>query len=104
MRAFRSILGALLATLYGLAFLWAYYDYQQRAGQWLADIGLAVLALPFTLTGRFLAAGAFDFAGDETFKVIGAAVFCCALAYIAGALVEGVLRALYGLLRRGPAA
>jgi hypothetical protein len=38
--------------------------------------------------------------GDETGKVIAAALFCCALAYIAGAIVEWILRRLWRLARR----
>ena len=44
---------------------------------------------------RWLAGGSFDFSGDATARVIAAAAFCCALAYLAGALVEAVIRAVF---------
>jgi hypothetical protein len=44
---------------------------------------------------RWLAGGSYDFSGDATAKVVAAAAFCCALAYLAGALAEAVFRALF---------
>ncbi|MGD0183738.1 MAG: hypothetical protein ABSC25_00630 [Roseiarcus sp.] len=91
----RSAIGAIFAALYAAAFGAAYLDYLGKAGQWLADIWLVLVALPFTIAMRWLAGGSFDFSGDATAKVIAAAAFCCALAYLAGALVEAVLRAVF---------
>ena len=50
MKAMKSAAGAALAALYAAAFGAAYVDYLHRAGQWFADIWLALAALPFTLT------------------------------------------------------
>jgi hypothetical protein len=95
MKALKSAAGAALAALYAAAFGAAYVDYLHRAGQWFADIWLALAALPFTLTMRWLAGGSYNFSGDATAKVVAAAAFCCALAYLAGALAEAVFRALF---------
>ena len=95
MRAMKSATGGVFAALYAAAFGAAYLDYLGKAGQWLADIWLVLVALPFTIAMRWLAGGSFDFSGDATAKVIAAAAFCCALAYLAGALVEAVLRAVF---------
>jgi hypothetical protein len=100
----KSATGAVFAGLYAAAFVAAYIDYLHKTGQWLADIWLVLIALPFTSAMRWLAGGSYDFTGDATARVIGAAVFCCALAYLAGALIEAVVRALFrfttGLLRK----
>jgi len=96
MRSLKSVLGAALAALYALAFVAAYVDYLRKAGQWFADLWLVLAALPFTFAMRALA-GAYDFSGDETARVIAAAAFCCALAYLAGAIVEALLRAAFRL-------
>ena len=96
MRALKSALGAALAALYALAFIAAYVDYLGKAGRWFADLWLLLAALPFTLTMRALA-GSYDFSGDETARVAAAAAFCCALAYIAGAIVEALLRGVFRL-------
>jgi hypothetical protein len=93
-RFLRSITGAIFATLYAAAFIAAYVDYLNKAGQWLADILLVLAAMPFILTMRFLADGSFDFGGADTLKVIAAALFCCALAWLCGAALEAVVRYL----------
>ena len=101
MKAMRSAIGAIFAALYAAAFGAAYLDYLGKAGQWLADIWLVLVALPFTIAMRWLAGGSFDFSGDATAKVIAAAAFCCALAYCAGAIVEAVLRAVFRFATSG---
>ncbi len=101
MKAMRSALGAILAALYAAAFGAAYADYLGKAGQWFADVWLVLVALPFTLTMRWLAGGSYDFSGDATARVIAAAAFCCALAYLAGALVEAVIRMGFRLATSG---
>jgi hypothetical protein len=95
--AANSTTGAALAALYAAAFVAAYVDFRGKAGQWLADIWLVLIALPFTATMRWLAGGSYDFSGDATARVIAAAVFCCALAYAIGALLETAVRALFRL-------
>lgn len=101
MKAARSATGAALAALYAAGFVAAYVDYVGKAGEWLADIWLVLVALPFTATMRWLAGGSYDFSGDATGRVIGAAVFCCALAYLAGAILEAGVRALIRLATLG---
>ena len=49
---------------------------------------------------RALNGGAFDFAGDMTARVIAAALFCSALAYVVGLIVETVVRAALRAARR----
>ena|SRR5208282_3056418 len=97
MKAMKSAIGAVFAALYAGGFAAAYVDYLGKAGQWFADVWLALIALPFTITMRWLAGGSYDFSGDATAKVLAAAAFCCALAYLAGALVEAVIRAGFRL-------
>jgi hypothetical protein len=98
MRAMGSALGAIFAALYAAAFVAAYVDFLGKAGQWLADIWLVLIALPFTAAMRWLAGGSYDFSGDATARVIAAAAFCCALAYLGGALLETVARAVFRLI------
>jgi hypothetical protein len=100
-RPFLSLLGAALAALYLAAIIAGYVIYVQNAGQWLADLTLLLIAMPFTWTMSVLTSGAFSMSGDETGKVVAAALFCCALAYFAGAIAEGLLRTAWRLARRG---
>jgi hypothetical protein len=103
MRAARSIVGALLAALYAMAFAALYLDYLQHAGQWFADFKLILISLPFVLTMRFVNGGSFDLTGEDTLRLLGAALFGCVLAYILGALLQAVVRALVHLARGRPA-
>jgi hypothetical protein len=96
----KSATGAVFAALYAAAFGAAYVDFLGKAGQWFADIWLVLVALPFTLAMRWLAGGSYDFSGDATARVIAAAAFCCALAYLAGALVEAVIRVCFRFATR----
>jgi hypothetical protein len=98
-RAARSIVGALLAALYALVFAALYVDYLQHVGQWFADFKLILIALPFVLTIRFLNGGSFDLTGEDSAKLLGAALFGCVLAYIVGALLQAVVRGLLRLAR-----
>jgi hypothetical protein len=100
MRMFRSIIGALFGALYAAAFAFAYWDYMQKAGGWFADVWLVLIALPFTLTMRFLAGGVYRFTGADTGKVLLAALFCCALAWIVGAVLERIIRVAFSGIRR----
>jgi hypothetical protein len=96
-----SILGAALALLYAAAFVVGYVIYLGNAGQWLADLMLLLIALPFTWLMSALTDGAFSMSGDETLKVVIAALFCAALAYIVGAAIEWILRSLWRAVRGG---
>jgi hypothetical protein len=100
MRAARSIVGALLAALYAIGFVALYVDYLQHVGQWFADFKLILISLPFVLTLRFLNGGSFDLTGEDSLKLLGAALFGSALAYIVGALLQAVGSALFRLAGR----
>jgi hypothetical protein len=100
MKRLWSWTGLALAALYALAFVALYIDYLRRAGTWLADLPLALAALPFTLTMRALNGGSYAFSGDATARVIAAALFCSALAYVAGLVAETIVRAAVGAARR----
>jgi hypothetical protein len=95
----KSVLGALLAVLYALAFGVAYFKYASASGQWPEAQWLFLVALPYTLTMLRLV-GSVDFSGESLASVATAATFCCALAYLAGALVEAIWRAGFGWARR----
>jgi hypothetical protein len=85
-----------LALLYLAAFVAGYVVYLQSVGrQWFPDLLLLLIAIPFTWTMNVLTNGAFSMTGDETAKVMIAALFCAAMAYIAGAIVERLLRAMW---------
>src|SRR5208282_4315306 len=99
MKRLRSWTGVVFAALYALTFLALYVKYLMRAGTWFADLPLALAALPFTLTMRALNGGGYDFAGDMTGRVIAAALFCSALAYIVGLIVETFVRAAFSAMR-----
>ena len=99
MRATRSLLGVALAALYAAGFIVAYWLYVQAAGAFMADIWLSLAAIPYILTAATLT-GSSDFAADSIGEVLAAAAFCCALAYVAGALTELVLRGAWRLATR----
>jgi hypothetical protein len=92
--------GLILALVYALVLAALYLDYLRQAGTWFADLPLVLAALPFTLTMRALNGGGYDFAGDMTARVVAAAAFCSALAYLGGLVLENALRGLVALARR----
>lgn len=92
MRRFISWTGAAFAAVYAVAFIALYIDYVRRSGTWFADLPLSLIALPFTLVMRRLNGGSFEFGGDMTGRVIAACLFGAALAYLAGLIVETVVR------------
>ena len=92
MRGLKSWTGAVFASIYALAFVALYVDYLRRSGTWFADLPLSLAALPFTLVMRRLSGGSFDFGGSMTGRVIAAGLFGSALAYIAGLIVETIVR------------
>ena len=97
MRGLRSWTGLLFAALYALVFVALYVDYLRRAGTWFADLPLVLAALPFTLVMREVNGGSYDFSGDLTLRVGAALLFCCALAYLAGFVLEAVIRRIVGV-------
>jgi len=104
MRRLWSWTGLALAAVYALVLAALYVDYLRRAGTWFADLPLVLAALPFTLVMRALNGGSYEFAGDMTLRVAAAALFCSALAYAAGWIVETAVRAIVRAARRGLAA
>ncbi len=93
--------GVVLAALYALVLAGLYLDYLRRAGAWFADLPLVLAALPFTLAMRALNGGSYEFSGDMTLRVAAAAAFCSALAYLAGWVVETLIRGVFRIGRVG---
>lgn len=94
MRRLWSWTGVVFAALYALAFVALYVEYRMRVGTWFADLPLTLAALPFTLTMRALNGGSYAFGGGMSGRVAAAGVFGSALAYLAGLIVETIVRAL----------
>jgi hypothetical protein len=92
--------GLALAGIYALVLLALYLEYLAHAREWFADLPLALAALPFTWTMRTLSGGAYAFGGEMTGRVIAAALFCAALAYVAGLAIETLARAVLRAARR----
>jgi hypothetical protein len=92
MKRLWSWTGVVLASVYGLAFVALYVDYARRSEAWFADLPLSLAALPFTLVMRRLSGGSFDFGGSMTGRVIAAGLFGSALAYVAGLIMETLVR------------
>jgi hypothetical protein len=100
MRRLKSWTGAAFAAVYAVAFVALYVDYARRSGTWFADLPLSLIALPFTLVMRTLNGGSFDFGGPMTGRVIAAGLFGSALAYLAGLIVEMIVRFVVRLALR----
>jgi hypothetical protein len=92
MRRLKSWTGATFAAVYALAFIALYVEYARRSGEWFADLPLSMAALPFTLVMRALNGGSYAFGGEMTARVIAAGVFGSALGYLAGLIVETIVR------------
>src|ERR1700722_2624623 len=92
MKRLWSWTGAVFAAVHGLAFVALYVDYVRRSDTWFADLPLSLAALPFTLVMRRLNGGSFDFGGAMCGRVIPAGLVGTALAYIAGLIVETIVR------------
>ena len=91
--------GLVFAALTALLFAALYVAYLARAGTWFADLPLVMAALPFTLVMRALSGGSYHLTGAMTGRVLLAAIFCSALAYAAGLVVETLVRGAVRLLR-----
>src|ERR1700755_1419855 len=98
MKALWSWTGAVFAAVHALAFFLLYVDYLRRSGTWFADLPLSLAALPFTLVMRRLNGGSFDFGGSMTGPVIGAGLFGSAVAYLAGLIIEAIVRLVVRLI------
>ena len=92
--------GLVLAAFVALAFVALYLDYLSHAGTWFADLPLVLAALPFTAVMRALNGGRYVFAADMTGRIIAAAAFCSALAYVAGLAIETGARKLIAVIRK----
>jgi hypothetical protein len=92
MKRLWSWTGAVFAAIHALAFTALYVDYLRRADTWFADLPLSLAALPFTLVMRRVNGGSFDFGGSMTGRVVAAGLFGSALAYLAGLIVEAIVR------------
>jgi hypothetical protein len=103
MKGLWSWTGTAFAAVYALAFIALYVDYARRSGTWFADLPLSLAALPFTLLMRTLSGGSFDFGGDMTGPVIAAGLFGTALAYLAGWIMEAIVRLVVRLALRSRA-
>ena len=95
----KSWTGSALAAVYLLVFAGAYVTYVQRTGQFLADLPVVIVAMPYLFFARAVTSGEYSFSGDMTGHVISAAVFCALLAYICGWILESLLVGLYQLAR-----
>ena len=84
--------------LYALAFAAAYFVYLRNAGQFLADAPIMFVALPYTLTSLRVF-GSVDLSGDNLREVFVATLFCAALAYAIGAILEAIARAAFRIAR-----
>ena len=81
----RATTGLVFAAIYLVAYAAAYLDYRQHRGAWMADLWLAILAVPFTLVGRLLSGDStFQFEAREPFSLLVAA-FLLDVAYALGA-------------------
>lgn len=99
MKSLWSWTGGAFAAIYALSFTVLYLDYLRRAGTWFADLPLSLAALPFTYVMRAINGGSYAFGGDMTARVIAAGLFCSALAYLVGLMVEAIIRAIARMIR-----
>jgi hypothetical protein len=98
MKRLWSWTGAVLASVYALAFVALYVDYARRSDAWFADLPLSLAALPFTLIMRTLNGGSFAFGGSMTGRVVAAGLFGSALAYLSGLILETIVRLVVRLV------
>ena len=89
----KSSLGLLAAVCAGLVYV-AAYGYATRAGAgWFDAQALFLIALPYNWTMLRLT-GASNFSLEAPGELVGAALFDAALAYLAGALAQALVRAV----------
>ena len=97
----KSTLGLIAAILTGIVYA-ATFAYAVRAGAgWLDAQALFLIALPYNWTMLHVV-GVSNFSLEAPGELIAGAVFDMALAYLAGALIQAFLRALWrgvGLFR-----
>jgi len=97
----RSILGWILAVAYAAVFVAAYLDYLKHQHEWMADLGVNVLAIPYILVARVVTSDAtFSVHGSEPWSLIPAFLFCSGLVYVCGWLLEALIRRGWISLRK----
>jgi hypothetical protein len=95
----KSLLGLVLALCAAFAFVVAYGLSVRPGASWLDGQWLFLVALPYNWT-MLRVAGESNFSPDAPSQLTVAFLFDVALAYLAGALVETILRRAWRLLRR----
>lgn len=95
----KSILGLVAALSAAAAFAAAYGVSVRPGATWIDAQWLFLAALPYNWTVLRLA-GESNFSPDSPAQIAAALLFDAALAYLAGALVEALLRFVWRLLRR----
>ncbi len=95
--------GVALACVHLAVFGAAYVLYLQQAGEWLADLPLVLISMPFIAPMRAISGGSFDYAGDMTARVVAAAAWGTALAYVVGWVLETLASGAWRLARGGNA-
>ena len=95
----KSILGLFAALCAAAAFAVAYALSVRPGATWLDGQWLFAVALPFNWTMLRLT-GESNFSPDAPRQLAAALAFDFALAYLAGALIEALLRGAWRMLRR----
>jgi len=98
----RSILGFLAALCAAAGFGLAYYWAVRPGASWLDGEWVFLAAAPYNKTMLALT-GASNFSPDAPAEIAGAAMFDIVLAFLAGALLQAVLRRCLRLVSRGKA-
>ena len=98
MRVVRSRVGWVLVVIYLLAFVAAYFDATTKRGTFLYDIWLDILALPYIVViGRvLLQSPTFEVHAHEALGLVPAVVFCSLLVLLLGAVIEHLVRGVFG--------
>jgi hypothetical protein len=95
----KSILGLILALAAAAAFFFACWWSYRPGASWLDAQWLFLAALPYNWTSLHIA-GESSFSPDVPAQMAAALAFDVALAYVAGALVEALLRRVWRLKSR----
>jgi hypothetical protein len=100
----KSILGILVALCIAGAFGFAYWLSARAGASWLDGQWLFLIALPYNWASLHVL-GEANFSPDVAASVVAAFVFDVVAAYLAGALVEALVRWLLRIMfrRRGRA-
>ena len=93
----KSLLGLFVAACAALAFAFAFGVAERPGAEWLDGQWLFLAALPYNWT-MLHAAGRSDFSPDAPVQIAAAWLFDVGLAYVAGAVIEAVIRAALRLI------